>query len=99
MYFLKIENVVFDCQDLQTAITKIADATNQNWILQNTPFELDNTQTIEIIKKTLKEKGLKIVWLADKLNITRPHLSNMINGKVRMPKKVKDNLFKVLEIM
>ncbi|MCL1932432.1 MAG: helix-turn-helix domain-containing protein [Candidatus Azobacteroides sp.] len=33
------------------------------------------------IKEVLKSKGLTSVWLASRIGITRPNVSNMVSGK------------------
>lgn len=43
-------------------------------------------------KKTIKEKGLKINWLADQLAINRVLLSYYLNETRPMPEDVKNGL-------
>ena len=47
-------------------------------------------------KKTIKEKGLKINWLADQIGINRVLLSYYLNGTRSMPESVKNGLKNLL---
>lgn len=47
-------------------------------------------------KKTIKEKGLKINWLADQLEINRVLLSYYLNGTRTMPEDIKNGLRSIL---
>ena len=47
-------------------------------------------------KEKIKNKGLKIVWLADKVGVSQPLLSMYLNGNRNMPKEVESKLKKLL---
>lgn len=47
-------------------------------------------------KEKIKNKGLKIVWLADKVGVSQPLLSMYLNGSRNMPKEVESKLKKLL---
>lgn len=47
-------------------------------------------------KKTIKDKGLKIVWLADKVGISQPLMSMYLNDTRNMPLDVEGKLTKLL---
>lgn len=51
---------------------------------------------MEKIKKRIKQKGLKISWIADQLGISQPSLSMYLNGKREMPKDVELKINKIL---
>jgi predicted transcriptional regulator len=48
------------------------------------------------IKKKIKEKGLKISWIAEQLNISQPSLSMYLNQKREMPVEIELKLKKLL---
>ena len=48
-------------------------------------------------KEKIKNKGLKIVWLADKIGVSQPLLSMYLNGDRSMPKEVESKLKKLLK--
>ena len=48
-------------------------------------------------KKMIKERGLKITWLADNIGISQPLLSMYLSGKVKMPEIVKEKLIELLK--
>lgn len=47
-------------------------------------------------KQRIKNKGLKITWLAEQLKISQPSLSMYLDGKRTMPKDVELRLDKLL---
>jgi predicted transcriptional regulator len=48
-------------------------------------------------RKMIKERGLKITWLADNIGISQPLLSMYLSGKVKMPEIVKEKLIELLK--
>ena len=48
-------------------------------------------------KEKIKNKGLKIVWLAEKVGVSQPLLSMYLNGDRTMPKEVESKLKKLLK--
>lgn len=50
------------------------------------------------LKKQIKNKGLKISWLANQLNISQPSLSMYLNEKRKMPIEIELKLKKILSI-
>jgi len=48
-------------------------------------------------KEKIKNKGLKIVWLADKIGVSQPLLSMYLNGDRTMPKEIESKLKKLLK--
>lgn len=50
------------------------------------------------IKKKIKEKGLKISWIAEQLKISQPSLSMYLNENRSMPIDVEIKLKKLLDI-
>ena len=47
-------------------------------------------------KLLIKQKGLKISWIADQLNISQPTLSMYLNSKRQMPYNIEQRLKKIL---
>ena len=47
-------------------------------------------------KKIIKEKGIKLGWVANQVNIPQSTLSNYINGKRDIPSDIEFKLNKVL---
>ena len=47
-------------------------------------------------KNKIKDKGLKIIWLADKCGISQPLMSMYLNGDRPMPSQVEDKLKELL---
>lgn len=48
-------------------------------------------------KKKIKEKGLKISWLASQLNISQPSLSMYLNNKREIPYDIEIRLNNLLK--
>jgi predicted transcriptional regulator len=48
-------------------------------------------------REMIKERGLKITWLADNIGISQPLLSMYLSGKVKMPEIVKEKLIELLK--
>ena len=48
-------------------------------------------------KKIIKDRGLKITWVAEQMNVDRSQLSQWINNLVPMPTYREDQLKKVLK--
>lgn len=48
------------------------------------------------LKKRIKDKGLKITWIAKQLKISQPALSMYLNGDRDMPKDVEIRIEKIL---
>lgn len=48
------------------------------------------------LKKRIQNKGLKISWLAEQLNISQPSLSQYLNGKREMPKDIELRINKLI---
>jgi predicted XRE-type DNA-binding protein len=56
-------------------------------------------QKFRIMKKYklfIKQKGLKISWIAEQLNISQPSLSMYLNGKREMPYEIEQRLKAIL---
>lgn len=49
-------------------------------------------------KQKIKEKGLKIGWIAEQLKISQPTLSMYLNDKRKIPYEVEVRLNKILEL-
>lgn len=47
-------------------------------------------------KLLIKQKGLKISWLAEQLGISQPSLSMYLNGKREMPYNIEIRLIRLL---
>ncbi|MEA4975732.1 MAG: helix-turn-helix transcriptional regulator [Paludibacter sp.] len=50
------------------------------------------------IKEIIKEKKLTTVWLADKLEISRPAMSNIVNSKVSPSLNTLEKIASALEV-
>ena len=48
------------------------------------------------LKLKIKEKGLKVTWIADQLKIPQPTLSMYLNGNRDMPPDIEYRLKKLL---
>lgn len=48
-------------------------------------------------KEKIKNKGLKIVWLAEKIGVSQPLLSMYLSGDRTMPQEVEKKLTKLLK--
>lgn len=48
-------------------------------------------------KRKIQKKGLKIIWIADKLNISQPLLSMYLSGNRNMPIRIEKKLRKILQ--
>lgn len=48
-------------------------------------------------KKKIKEKGLKMSWIASQLGISAPSLTMYLNGKRTMPYLIEFNLKSILK--
>lgn len=48
-------------------------------------------------RQKIKEKGLKISWLADQLNISQPTLSMYLNDKRQIPYNIEIRLNNLLK--
>lgn len=48
------------------------------------------------LKLRIKEKGLKIIWLADKCDISQPLMSMYLNGDRSMPFEIEAKLKELL---
>lgn len=48
------------------------------------------------LKIKIKQKGLKISWIANQIGISQPALSMYLNGKREMPKEIEIKLNKIL---
>lgn len=46
--------------------------------------------------KIIKEKGIKLSWVADNLNVPKSTLSNYINGKREIPLDIEIKLNRLL---
>ena len=49
------------------------------------------------LKATIKKRGLKITWIADKLKVSQPLLSMYLNGNRTMPVEIEKKLQKLLK--
>lgn len=98
MYYLKTNQKIENLDDFAQVITKIAELKNSEWILQNTPFDKDKEDARQIIKQSLKEKGLKSTWLAEQLGITKNHLSKILNGKENITEQTINKIYQILNI-
>lgn len=49
------------------------------------------------LKRKIKNKGLKITWIADQLKISQPSLSMYLSGKREMPSHIKLSLENLLK--
>ena len=47
-------------------------------------------------KSLIKQKGLKMSWIAEKINISAPSLTMYLNGKREMPYDVEQRLKTIL---
>lgn len=48
------------------------------------------------IKKRIKQRGLKISWIASQIGISQPSLSMYLNEKREMPKEIEIKINKIL---
>lgn len=48
-------------------------------------------------RKRIKEKGLKIIWIADKLGISQPLLSMYLSGDRNMSEDTEERLKEILK--
>ena len=48
-------------------------------------------------RKRIKEKGLKIIWIAEKLGISQPLLSMYLSGDRNMSEETEDRLKEILK--
>lgn len=48
-------------------------------------------------RKRIKEKGLKIIWIADKLGISQPLLSMYLSGDRNMNEEMEEKLKEILK--
>ena len=48
------------------------------------------------LKTRIKNKGLKITWIARQLNISQPALSMYLNGSRDMPRDIEIRIEKIL---
>lgn len=51
---------------------------------------------MEKIKLKIKQKGLKISWVAKQIGISQPSLSMYLNGNREMPIEIKNKINKLL---
>ena len=49
------------------------------------------------LKQKIKNRGLKIKFIAEKVGVSQPLLSMYLNGKRKMPESIHDNIEKILE--
>ena len=49
------------------------------------------------MKERIKNNGLTITWVADKINIPRPTLNSYLNGFRTMPEQVKKDINNLLK--
>lgn len=96
MLYIKTPIEVISCADLSVAVAKIHDLKSSEWILSPLPF-LSEKDELEQLKSTIKEKGFKRRWIAEKLGISEVHLSKVLNGKYKLTKKLKEKTLKLLE--
>jgi len=52
--------------------------------------------TAKKVKSTLKERGLKHMWLCEQIGISTGHLSNIFNGTKTLTPEMNDKINKVL---
>ncbi len=50
-----------------------------------------------MLKQKIKDKGLKIVWIAEKIGISQPLLSMYLNGTRQMPEEIKRSIEKLIK--
>lgn len=43
-------------------------------------------------RSMIRDRGLKIKWLADNMGVSQPLLSMYLSGKVKMPEIIKEKL-------
>lgn len=48
------------------------------------------------LKKRIKDKGLKITWIAEQLKISQPALSMYLSGERTMPKDIELRIEKII---
>lgn len=48
-------------------------------------------------KLLIKQKGLKMSWIAEQINVSAPSLTMYLNGKRQMPYDVEQRLIKILK--
>lgn len=54
------------------------------------------TKVIQHLKRHIKEKGIKISWIAEQIDISQPLLSMQLNGKATLQE---DTIEKVCELL
>lgn len=52
----------------------------------------------ELIKKTLKERGIKQNWIAQKIGVSNQAISNWLSGVMKFPAGRRDQINKLLNI-
>lgn len=53
---------------------------------------------IEKINKTIKERGLKQCWIAKKIGVGSPFLSDCLNGNKVLPLERENRILKLLNL-
>jgi len=48
------------------------------------------------LKQRIKNKGLKITWIAEQIKVSQPALSMYLNGTRDMPNDVKQRIEKII---
>ena len=93
-YTLKVGEVSEAFESLEIALEKIKNEyQNETFVLiaghkEYSPKEL---------KEKIKQKGLKLAWIATKIEISPSHLSNCLRGNVKMTKDIHDKILKHLD--
>lgn len=54
--------------------------------------------TIEELKISIKESGLKKKWIANKIGVSSVFLSYCLNGKKKLPKDREEQIVKLLKL-
>ena len=47
-------------------------------------------------KKKIKNKGIKVTWIAEKLGISQPLLSMYLSGRRKMPELIENKIIKLI---
>lgn len=52
---------------------------------------------MEKLKKRIQERGLKLNFIADRVGVSSPHLTMMLNGNATMPESIRNQINELLE--
>lgn len=92
-YTIKTEQGIETFESFESALEKIKEYKDKNFVLTAGDKKFSPAE----LKEKIKAKGIKLAWLADKIGISRSHLSNSLLGRVKMNDDLHGNILKCLE--